>query len=117
MVNQRPERYLHDYVRSWIEWLHLDEHCYDTTHDSLQTTQDQQRRYADRYRLERNFEIGDVVFLRVQLHRPFPLRRGGTERMRSRLYGPYRMTWKAGEVAYEMEFPEDSHICNVFHVS
>jgi hypothetical protein len=35
MVNQRVERYLHDYVRSWIEWLHLGEHYCNTTHDSL----------------------------------------------------------------------------------
>jgi hypothetical protein len=66
MVNPQTERYLHDYVRSWIEWLHLGEHCYDTTHDSLQTTQDQQRRYADRHRVEHSFDIGDLlVFLRV----------------------------------------------------
>jgi hypothetical protein len=35
MVNRRPDRYLHDYVRSWIEWLHLDDHLYNTTHDIL----------------------------------------------------------------------------------
>jgi hypothetical protein len=35
MVNQWVERYLHDYVRSWIEWLHLGENFYETTHDSL----------------------------------------------------------------------------------
>jgi hypothetical protein len=108
MVNQRVERYLHDYVRSWIEWLHLGEHCCDTTHDSLQTTQIQQRMYADRHRVEHNFEIGDMVFLRVQPHRPFPLRRGGTERMRSHLCGPYKVIQRVGEVAYELEFPEGS---------
>jgi hypothetical protein len=117
MVNQRAERYLRDYVRSWIEWLHLGEHCYNTTHDSLQITQDQQRRYADMHRVEHSFEIGDVVFLRVQLHRPFPLRRGGTERMRPHLYGPYRVTQRVGEVVYELELPEGSQICSVFHVS
>jgi len=65
MVNQWVERYLHDYVRSWIEWLHLGDHCCDTTHDSLQTTQIQRRMYVDKHRVEHSFEIGDVVFFRV----------------------------------------------------
>lgn len=60
MVNQPVERYLHDYG------LHLGEHCCNTTHDSLQTTQIQHIMYADKHRVEHNFEIGDMVFLRVQ---------------------------------------------------
>jgi len=78
---------------------------------------DQQRRYADRHRVEHSFEIRDMVFLRVQLHRMFPLRRGGVERMRPRLYGPYRVTQRVGEVAYEMELLEGSLIHNVLQVS
>jgi hypothetical protein len=70
VVDRRIERYLHDYVRSWIEWLHLGKHCCDTTHDTLQTTQDRQSRCVDRHRVEHRFEIEDVVYLRVQ-----PLRR------------------------------------------
>jgi hypothetical protein len=58
--------------------------------------------------VEHNFEIGDMVFLRVQPHRPFPLRRGGTERMRPRLCGPYKVIRRVGEVAYELELPEGS---------
>jgi hypothetical protein len=66
--------------------------------------------------VEHSFEIGDVVFLRVQIHRPFPMRRGGTERMRSHLYGPYKVTHRFGEVSYEMEFPYGIHIHSVLHV-
>jgi hypothetical protein len=56
--------------------------------------------------VEKSFEIGDMVFLRVQLHRSFPLRRGGAERMRLHLYGSYKVTQRVGEVAYELELPE-----------
>jgi hypothetical protein len=44
--------------------------------------------------VEHNFEIGDMVFLRVQPHRLFPLRRGGTERINLHLYGPYKVIWR-----------------------
>jgi len=33
--------------------------------DNLQTTQNQQKIYAHRHRVERNFEVGDLVFLRL----------------------------------------------------
>jgi hypothetical protein len=73
--------------------------------------------YADMHRVEHSFNIGNMVFLRVQLHRSFPLRRGGIERMSFNIYGPYRVTQRVGEVAYELELPEGSHIHSVFHVS
>jgi hypothetical protein len=63
MVDRRAEGHQHDYVRSWIEWLHRGEHCNDTTHDSLQATQDRQSMY--KHRVEHRCEIGDVVYLRV----------------------------------------------------
>jgi len=35
MVKKRDKRHMHDYVRSWIKWLHLGDNFYTTTHDSL----------------------------------------------------------------------------------
>jgi len=67
--------------------------------------------------VDHSFEIRNIVFFRVQLYSPFPLRRGGTKKMRPHIYGPYRVNPMFGEVAYEIEFPEDSQIHNVFHVS
>ena len=34
--------------------------------DNMATTQNQQKRYADRGRMVRPFEVGDLVYLRVQ---------------------------------------------------
>jgi hypothetical protein len=91
VVDRRTERYLHNYMRSWIACLHLGEHCSNTTHDSLQTTQDRQSMCLDKHRVGHGFEIGNVAFLRVQPLRPSPWRRGGTETMRSCLFGLFRV--------------------------
>jgi hypothetical protein len=69
------------------------------------------------HRVEHSFEIGDVVFLRVQPHRLFPFRRGGGKRMRSHLCGPYKVIWRVGEIAYETEFPKGSRIRSILYVS
>jgi hypothetical protein len=72
---------------------------------------------ADRHRIERSFEVGDLVFLRLQPYRQSSLKKSGAEKLKPRFYGPYRIMRRVGEVAYELELPEGSKIHNVFHVS
>jgi hypothetical protein len=83
----------------------------------LQAAQNQQKVYADRHRVERSFEVGDLVFLRLQPYRQSSLKRSGAEKLKPKFYGPYRVIRRIGEVAYELELPEGSKIHNVFHVS
>jgi hypothetical protein len=45
------------------------------------------------------------------------LKKSGTEKLKPRFYGPYRIMRRAGEVSYEPELPKESKIQNVFHVS
>jgi hypothetical protein len=59
--------------------------------------------YADKHRVERNFEEGDLVFLRLQPYRQSSLKRSGAEKLKPRFYGPYRIIRRVGEVAYELE--------------
>jgi hypothetical protein len=79
--------------------------------------QNQQKIYADRHRVERTFEVGDLVFLRLQPYRQSSLKKSGAEKLKPQFYRPYRVTRRVGEVAYELELPEGSKIHNVFHVS
>jgi hypothetical protein len=116
-VDRRTKGYLHDYVRSWIEWLHLGEHCSDITHDNSQTTQDQHSLCVDRDKVEHRFEIEDMVYLTVQPFRPSTWRRGGVEKMRPRLFGPFEVIQRVGGEAYELELTVGSQGRSIYHVS
>ena len=73
--------------------------------------------HADRHRVEWSFEVGDLVYLRLQPYSQSSLKKKGAEKLKPRFYGPYRVIRKVGEVAYELELPQESKIHNVFHVS
>ena len=55
--------------------------------------------------------------MRLQPYRQSFLKKKGAEKLKPRFYGPYKVIQKVGEVAYELELPEESKIHNVFHVS
>jgi len=77
----------------------------------MATAQDQQKLYANRGQVKRQFEVGNMVYLRLQPYRQ------GAEKLKPRFYGPYRVIRKIGQVAYELELPQGSEIQNIFHVS
>ena len=70
--------------------------------------------YADRKRIERSFEVGYLVFVRLKPYKKSTLKRSGEENLKPRFYGPYKIIRKVGEVAYELELPPNNKIHNVF---
>eukprot|EP00253_Pinus_taeda_P032286 PITA_32286 len=68
-------------------------------------------------RVERQFEVGDLVYLRLQPYRQSSLKQRGAEKLKPHFYGPYKVIHRIGHVAYELELPQGSKIHNVFHVS
>jgi hypothetical protein len=99
------------------DWVEESQRILQSVRENLQSAQNQQKIYADRHRVERSFEVGDLVFLRLQPYRQSSLKRSGAEKLKPKFYGPYRVIRRIGEVAYELELPEGSKIHNVFHVS
>jgi hypothetical protein len=85
--------------------------------DHLQRAQNQQKVQADKHRVDCTFEVGDLVYLRLQPYRQASIKRSGVEKLQPCFFGPYRVSRRIGVVAYELELPQDIKIHNVFHVS
>jgi hypothetical protein len=73
--------------------------------------------YVNKHRVERSFEVGDLVYLYLQPYRKSSLKMKGVEKLNPRFYGPYKISRRVGEVAYELDLLEGCKIHNVFHVS
>jgi hypothetical protein len=101
------------------DWIQESQDILKALKDNLQMTQNQQNLYADRHRVEHTFEVGDLVFLRLQPYRQSSLKKSGVENIKPHFYGPYRVVQRVGEVAYELELlrEEKSIMCFTSHVS
>nr|CAE04051.2 OSJNBb0062B06.9 [Oryza sativa Japonica Group] len=85
--------------------------------ERLKTAQNSQKNYADNRRRDLEFEKGDHVYLRVSPLRGMR-RFGMSGKLAPRYIGPYLITARRGEVAYQLELPEGlADVHNVFHVS
>ena len=83
----------------------------------MHRAKNQQNIYADKNRVEHIFEVEDLVYLRLQPYRQSSIKINGMEKLKPHFYGPYRVSRRVGEVAYEIELPSGRKIHNVFHVS
>ena len=99
------------------DWIQESRDILRALKDNLSTTQNQQKMYADRGRVETQFEVGDLLYLCLQPYRQSTLKQNGAKKFKPRYYGPYRVIQRVGEVAYELELPQGSQIHNIFHVS
>jgi hypothetical protein len=75
------------------------------------------KRYADLRRTERNFEIGQQVYLRTQLYRQSTFAYRLFLKLAPHFYDPFLIIRKVGEVAYELALPPEARVHPVFHVS
>jgi len=99
------------------DWIQESQDILKALKDSLQIAQNQQKIYADRNRVERHFEVGDLVFLCLKPYTQSKLKQKGAYKLQLHFYEPYRVIRWIGEVAYELELFPASKAHNVFHVS
>lgn len=85
--------------------------------DNLHRAQNQQKLYADQQCVGRSFEVGDMVYLRLQPYRQSTLKKSGAEKLKPCFYGPFKVIIWIGDVAYELKLLASSKVHNVFHVS
>ena len=83
----------------------------------LREAQDRQKKYADAKRADREYMVGDRVFLRVRPHKS-PIQYGKGSDLAPRLVGPFEILEWIGPAVYRLTLPPSlSCIHDVFHVS
>ncbi|PSS36078.1 Endonuclease [Actinidia chinensis var. chinensis] len=85
--------------------------------ENLQQAQHRMKHFANKLRTEREFAIGDWVYLRLQPYRQSSLALQRSMKLSPRFYGPFQVISRVGIVAYELKLPDSAHIHPVFHVS
>lgn len=73
--------------------------------------------HADHKRTNREFAIGDWVFLRFQPYRQQSLVAQKNLKLSHRFYGLYQILERVREVTYKLDLPVNSNFHPVFHVS
>ena len=85
--------------------------------DQLDKARLRMKHYADKKRSEREFQVGDEVYLKLQPYKQTSLALRKNLKLSSRYYGPYAVVAKVGPVAYKLQLPTTSKLHPVFHVS
>ena len=88
-----------------------------TIRQRIKEAQDRHKSYVNAHRVDRSYEVGNRVFLRVKLHKSL-IKFGKGDKLSPRFVGPFEVVEKKGPVAYRLAFPNSlRRIHGVFHVS
>jgi hypothetical protein len=79
--------------------------------------QQRQKHQADKNRTERQFQVGQQVFVKLQPYVQTSVAQRLNPKLSFRYFGPFHIIQKIGSVAYKLKLPDHSSIHPVFHVS
>ena len=79
----------------------------------LKKAQYYMKMHTDQHRFERSFQIGDMVYLKLQPYRQVTVATG----ISPKFYSPFQVVDKVGKVAYQLALPSEAQIHNIFHIS
>jgi hypothetical protein len=76
------------------------------------------KQQANQHRSEREFEVGEWVFFRLQPYKQRSLKQQKKDnKLAPKYYGSYEVLQRIGSMASKLELPSYSHVHTVFHVS
>jgi hypothetical protein len=83
----------------------------------LARAQQRMKFQADKQRSEREFAVGDWVYLKLQPHVQHSVARRTCAKLNYKYFGSYLILQRIGAVAYKLQLPPSSKIHQVVHVS
>ena len=79
----------------------------------LQRAQQRMKSQADKHRSEREFQPGDLVYMKLQPYVQTSVVARSNKKLSFRFYGPYKVLQRIGNVAYKLDLPEGSRVHHV----
>ncbi|OIT33037.1 hypothetical protein A4A49_64122, partial [Nicotiana attenuata] len=83
----------------------------------LMRAQHRMKQQADAHRSDRQFEVGDWVYLKVQPYKQVTITNHTSHKLASKYYGPFQVIKRVGPVAYTLLLPAGVQIHPTVHVS
>jgi hypothetical protein len=116
----RPFGYLeHDQTgnRELDEWLQERARMIPEIQHHLARAQQRMKAQADKNRSERQFDVGDWVYLKLQPYVQHTVARRPCQKLGFKFFGPFKILKRVGNVSYKLDLPESARIHPVIHVS
>jgi hypothetical protein len=92
-------------------------HFTDLLRAQLAAAQNRMKLKADRLRTEHQFQVGDLVLLKLQPYAQHTVVNRPCPKLAFKFFGPYKVLERVGTVAYRLDLPENAQMHPVFHVS
>ena len=106
-----------DPVLELSQWLEERELMHRLIYHHLLRAQERMKKQADKFRSERQFGVGDFVYLNLQPYIQSSVSRRAYQKLAFKFFGPYRVLEHFGKVAYHLELPTSALVHPMFHVS
>jgi hypothetical protein len=98
-------------------WLSQRELMLRAVQQHLLRAQQRMKNQADKHRSEREYQVGDMVYLKLQpyVHTYVAVR--ANHKLAYKYFGPFEILQRVGNIAYKLKLPESAAVHPVFHVS
>lgn len=99
------------------QWLIERNLLNDLLQHHLHRAQQRMKSQADKHRSEREFSVGDLVYLKLQPYIQSSVAPRSNQKLSFRFFGPFKILARVDAVAYKLDLPADCRIHSVVHVS